>query len=240
MEKKNKLEEMFNSLSENLKTMTEEEITKMYHEITEYIKNNRKEAAKYFEKKNKEEKDMTKKKKEWEKNQRVHMKGDIIITDPCYVIKDELWSDFLEKAFWKDPSTSFKWLGFKEGIIADTLYGDWGCTLFKVKDIEAAKNAIKNETSYKDIENAGGFCADAGLVCVLYLDDCLNHNKEKVEDLLTKNWCAAVIKDFDGDVYIFDTKHEYEYEGEKYKDIDRHIVFDGGKDNLYISSQTSL
>ena len=32
-----------------------------------------------------------------ERGERIHMKGDIIITDPCYVVKDDLWHRFLNE-----------------------------------------------------------------------------------------------------------------------------------------------
>lgn len=177
-----------------------------------------------------------------ERGKRIHMKGDIIITDPCYVIKDDLWGRFLNDV--PTPpgniSTISWWHEFKEGLVADTLYGDWGCTLFKVKDIDSAIEALKNESDYEDSEAVGKFCADAGMVCVFYLNDCLTHNKEEVEELLTKNWCATVIKDFDGDIYILDMDHEYEYKGKKYEDTDRHLIFENNNGDKYISCQTSL
>lgn len=175
-----------------------------------------------------------------ERGERIHMKGDIIITDPCYVIKDDLWDRFLKEVLCDNISTIRRWREFKEGLVANTLYGDWGCTLFKVKDIDSAIEALKNETNYEDSEAVGKFCADAGMVCVFYLNDCLNHNKKEVEDLLTKNWCATVIKDFDGDIYVLDMDHEYEYKGVKYKDTARHLIFENSNGDKYISCQTSL
>ena len=175
-----------------------------------------------------------------ERGERIHMKGDIIITDPCYVVKDDLWHRFLNEVPDGNISTISRWREFKEGLVADTLYGDWGCTLFKVEDLEAAKDALKNETNYEGAKAVGNFCADAGMVCVFYLNDCLKHNKKEVEEILTKSWCATVIKDFDGDIYILDMEHEYEYKGKKYKEPDRHLIFENSNGDKYISCQTSL
>ena len=62
-----------------------------------------------------------------------YFKGDIIITDPCYVLKhiDR------EKV---------------EYIARDTIYGDWSCTTFNTDTKEAI----------------GKFCADSGMVAVIF------------------------------------------------------------------------
>lgn len=54
-------------------------------------------------------------------------KGDIIITDPCYIIRENSddWTkcgcgDFMEN------------LGIKNYLCRDTIYGDWSCTTFNL------------------------------------------------------------------------------------------------------------
>ena len=50
--------------------------------------------------------------------------GTIIITDPCYIIKDEDWDRC-------DYGDNVKCLGFENCICEDTIYGDWTCFTYK-------------------------------------------------------------------------------------------------------------
>jgi hypothetical protein len=114
-------------------------------------------------------------------------KGDIIITDPCYVIKDEEWSDFLNIYWgkgWNPPKIEqIKWKNLSF-LIRNTEYGDWGCGTF-----------INDEKK----ECIGDFCADAGLVSVFSLKEVLEY--DPTFDLYIKSpWTTTLIKDFDGEV----------------------------------------
>jgi hypothetical protein len=46
----------------------------------------------------------------------------------------------------------------------------------------------------------GSFCADAGMVCVVYLDEVLKVNPDFQKWAEEHTWCATIIRDFDGDV----------------------------------------
>jgi hypothetical protein len=46
----------------------------------------------------------------------------------------------------------------------------------------------------------GRFCADAGMVCVVYLDELTKINPHFEEWAKKHHWCATIIKDFDGEV----------------------------------------
>lgn len=70
--------------------------------------------------------------------------GDIIITDPCYVIKN---------------NDEYDDCGLRHYMYRDTIYGDWSCTTF---DTDSG-------------EPIGNFCADAGLVAVMQLDEVLEY-----------------------------------------------------------------
>ena len=78
----------------------------------------------------------------------------IIITDPCYFIKDSDW----DAGWYEDGNLSD--LGINGGA-TDTIYGDWSCTTYDGSD-----NVI------------GEFCADAGMVAVASLKDVLVYNPE--------------------------------------------------------------
>lgn len=103
-------------------------------------------------------------------------KGDIIITDPCYVMKDGDWEKCEYGKYMKN-------LGIKNYISRDTIYGDWSCTTYN------------SDTG----EKIGNFCADAGLVGVFLLDEILKYNQD-FDWHKERPWTTTWIKDFDGDV----------------------------------------
>ena len=85
----------------------------------------------------------------------------IIITDPCYIIKnDEDW----------DNCEYGDYMDVLEGITnyesSNTIYGDWSCTIYE-GDIEQHSDNNKK---------LGNFCADAGMVAVFELDEVLKYN----------------------------------------------------------------
>lgn len=198
--------------------------------------------------------------------------GDILITDPCYILKKEEPRDYstaprykdyvthenlsdypvesreekinamyeehhaYEKAKrqweidhpYKDPwhdcnyGYRFEIFGIKHYMTRDTIYGDWGCTVFN--------------TDTK--ESIGEFCADAGLVSVFLLDEVRAYNPEIDEWIKNHDWCATVIKDFHGDVHFRVYEEEFEYEGKICKD---HSVRVEGFGNInFVGCQTSL
>ena len=140
-------------------------------------------------------------------------KGDIIITDPCYIIKDNTddWTecccgDYMEN------------LGIKNYMCRDTIYGDWSCTTFN------------SDTK----EVLGKFCADAGLVAVFLLDEVLKYNPD-FDWFESKSWTTTLIKDFDGDVRFEVVHKEGVYEedtkwwkkGDKWEDDSLKVIGTG-------------
>lgn len=129
-------------------------------------------------------------------------KGTIVVTDPCYM---EGVDCLMERG---------------------TIYGDWSCMVYpgdinenkkheewdehyfkffneynftgktrEEKDVMLAEHKKFREEWGKNI--LGEFCADAGKVGVFEWDKLGEKNQKWVTD---HPWCAAVIKDFDGDV----------------------------------------
>ena len=85
--------------------------------------------------------------------------GDIIITDPCYIIRNE--NEITENDWhYCECGEYMERLGIKNYLTHDTIFGDWGCTVF---DSDTKKPL-------------GHFCADAGLVSVFLLDEVLAYN----------------------------------------------------------------
>lgn len=121
-----------------------------------------------------------------------HFNGDIIITDPCYVIKNDDWSNVCHHV------NDLNYEPIPGAIMHDTIYGDWSCTTFDAK----TKKSI------------GHFCADAGLVAIFDLAEVLKYNPS-FDYHITKMWTTTLIKDFDGDVW-FEIKHYNKPYGDDY------------------------
>ena len=140
-------------------------------------------------------------------------KGDIIITDPCYIIKHG--SDDWSKC---DCGDNMEILGIKNYMCRDTLYGDWSCTTFN------------SDTK----ENMGEFCADAGMVAVFLLDEVLKYNPE-FDCHIERPWTTTLIKDFDGEVEfkiihtegVYEEDTEWWKKGEKWEDDSLSVVGTG-------------
>ena len=156
-------------------------------------------------------------------------KGDIIITDPCYIIKKD--SEDWRKC---DYGDNMEVLGFSNYISESTIYGDWSCTTPR-KDVAAqleelcelqrkqyelrkqygedsVQSKIYDDKMFSatvDLKNIGGFCADAGMVAVFLLDEVLKYNPN-FDYHINRLWTTTLIKDFDGEVeyYIDDAEGE--------------------------------
>lgn len=156
--------------------------------------------------------------------------GDIIITDPCYIMKED--DDWATCAYGEDMEA----LGITHYMTRDTLYGDWSCTTFD----SDTKEAI------------GEFCADAGLVSVFLLDEVLKYNPY-YKDHLKNKWTVTWIKDFKGTVE-FVVKHiegyyeedtDYWKKGDYWEDYVLEVVGHGinkvtGKPINFVGKQTGL
>lgn len=110
--------------------------------------------------------------------------GDIIITDPCYVIKDEEWGDILDELALGERGLTFEWKGMKF-LSSDTGYGDWACTTFNLRTGKAI----------------GQFCADAGLVAVFSLEEVLKYDPT-FNYHIERPWTTTWIKNFHGEASI--------------------------------------
>lgn len=125
-------------------------------------------------------------------------KGDIVITDPCYLDGGNEVLD--ESNWWHDSSygDDQEYLGFTSYIRESTIIGDWSWFTY---DSDSG-------------ELLGKFCADAGLVCVCLLDEVLKFNPEFENWAKEHLWCATIIRDFDGDIeYEVDDNDEFHIVG---------------------------
>jgi len=132
-------------------------------------------------------------------------KGDIIITDPCYIDDktNTLWDNRDIDIFTGDGISK---LGFTNYIWDTTIYGDWSCTTYETV-IGKDPTEIEELTESDVIKPLGEFCADAGLVGVFLLDEVLKFNP-KFDYHINRPWATTLIKDFDGEVYYTTHKDE--------------------------------
>ena len=115
-------------------------------------------------------------------NTPVRFDGDIIITDPCYIISNDHDDDDWERCEYGDAMEE---LGLTNFLCASTIYGDWSCTTYNEKNDDVL----------------GRFCADAGLVGVFLLEEVLKYNP-KYDDIEKCPHAVTVVRDFHGEVEI--------------------------------------
>ena len=107
-----------------------------------------------------------------------HFDGDIIITDPCYILRSDTDRDDWVECGCGDCMED---IGIEHCISRDTLYGDWSCTVFNSDNGEVL----------------GTFCADSGMVAVMSLEDVMRYNPH-FDAHLNRKWTTALIKNFKG------------------------------------------
>lgn len=173
----------------------------------------------------------------------MNFKGTIIITDPCYIVKkcteknphpfpwttvniknpniNEMVKQYNE---WEDTHDDWRKckygrnmeaLGIFTYFTESTIYGDWGCSTYKIEEnpYEVVNNlaeAYENEEDYEiKCSKLGSFCADAGLVSVFLLDEVRKYNPDIDKWIEEHSWCVTTIPDFDGEVkYYVDKNNE--------------------------------
>ena len=161
--------------------------------------------------------------------------GDIIITDPCYIMREK---NELTENDWAacDYGDNMEALGITHYMTRDTLYGDWSCTTFDTDTKEAI----------------GEFCADAGLVSVFLLDEVLKYNPE-FDYHLNREWTTTWIKDFKGTIefvvkeikYLCDWDSTTYKKGEEITDYALEVIGHGinkvtGEAINFVGKQTGL
>ena len=156
----------------------------------------------------------------------MRFKGDIIITDPCYIMRQDHYDEDEEKC---NGYENMEKLGINHYLVRDTIYGDWSCTTYN------------SDTK----EEIGEFCADGGMVAVFLLDEVLKYNPNF--DLYnTRPWTTTLIKDFDGEVEfevirtegVYEDDTEYHKKGDTWVNKALHVI---GKGNInFETRQTGL
>ncbi|MBE6638040.1 MAG: hypothetical protein E7616_01080 [Ruminococcaceae bacterium] len=103
----------------------------------------------------------------------MEFKGDIIITDPCYIVKDDCdWGDC-------EYGEALEMLGIN--------------TYFTTDGGDCVGNLIVN-TDNKEV--LGEFCSDSSMVSVMLLDEVLVYNPTCLDNL--GRHCYTIVKSFEG------------------------------------------
>lgn len=151
----------------------------------------------------------------------MHFKGDIIITDPCYIMRKDSNHDDWDVC---NYGNNMDVLGFTNYLTSGTEYGDWSCTTY-------------DKDTHKIL---GSFCADAGLVSVFLLDEVLKYNPE-FDYHINRLWTTTLIKDFDGDIEIGTSEYPKYYDEETEQVVHYSCVSVRGTGNInFYTTQTGL
>lgn len=112
--------------------------------------------------------------------------GTLVITDPCYLgekckkkEEDYIFADLNE-------AEKLSEFGLKHFDIADTIYGDWGCTAYDIKSEQPI----------------GKFCADVGKVSISLMEEVKRANPDFPKWAKKHDWCVTEIPNFEGEAYI--------------------------------------
>lgn len=153
----------------------------------------------------------------------VQFDGDIIITDPCYLARDDEYEKLLKNHHFNSV-VSFN--DDKSLMFRDTLYGDWSCSTYD-----------------GDKHNIGSFCADAGLVGVTTVEAAKRLGYD-YEDVISKEWVATVITNFHGKIW-FEVEFEegISEDGTAWADASVRVRGEGtkeGKPFSFVTEQTGF
>jgi hypothetical protein len=197
----------------------------------------------------------------------VEFDGDIIITDPCYIIKhrDEStrprWSEFMRLPSYQGMTRKqMEEVGYFEDYArmreADRKWDEENPDDWDVCDggYEMGELGLKTwmtrDTLYGDWgchtfnsdtkEVLGEFCADSAMVGVFDLNEVIAYNPE-YDDHQEKPWCVTLIKSFKGTVqFVVEENKRSRREDFNVKVVGRGVNKVTGEPLNFITSQTSL
>lgn len=152
-------------------------------------------------------------------------KGNIIITDPSYIIRSEHHdTNPITENDWDscDYGDKMEVLGIKTYLTRNTESSNWSCSTYE-KDTH---------------KKLGSFCADTRLVSVFLLDEVLAYNPN-FDYHIKRPWTTTLIENFDGEIKIevVNIKYEDKETGE-IMDEEARII---GKGNInFYTTQTEV
>lgn len=197
----------------------------------------------------------------------VEFDGDVLITDPCYIIKHR---DETNRPKWQDFMHLDSYQGMTRQQMIDAGYfedyakmeqamdawdkenqDDWDVCDYGYKmDNLGLKTWMTRDTLYGDWschtfnsdtkEVLGQFCADSGMVGVFELNEVLKYNPH-FDNHVEKTWTATTIHNFHGTIQFVVEENKYaKYEDFNVKVIGRGVNKVTGMPLNFISSQTGL
>ena len=196
----------------------------------------------------------------------VKFDGDIIITDPCYIIKhidrstEPKWEDYMRLSDYSGMTKKqMEEVGYFEDYAKlqeaqrkwdEENPDDWDvCECGYNMGALGLKHYISRSTIYGDWscttfnsdtkEPIGKFCADAGQVGVFDLNEVLTYNPE-YDDYIEKPWCVTLIKDFNGTVQFVVEEEDAAHNDYVVRVVGRGVNKVTGKQLNFITSQTGL
>lgn len=129
---------------------------------------------------------------------------------------EKYFAEYNEKDDWSrcDCGYNMEALGISTYFTEDTIYGDWGCSTYKIAEdpYKMINNFVEAEEKGEDYRidyfKLGDFCADAGLVSVFLLDEVRKYNPDIDEWIASHSWCVTTIPDFVGEVNYYVDKNK--------------------------------
>lgn len=129
---------------------------------------------------------------------------------------EKYFAEYNEKDDWSrcDCGYNMEALGISTYFTEDTIYGDWGCSTYKIAEdpYKMINNFVEAEEKGEDYRidyfKLGDFCADAGLVSVFLLDEVRKYNPDIYEWIASHSWCVTTIPDFVGEVNYYVDKNK--------------------------------
>ena len=171
----------------------------------------------------------------------MEFEGDIIITDPCYIMRkldyssEPKWKDYMSYSSIKeypdyDEEKRKSEMFSKEYEIYDKAAHKWRhehpddwhvCEFGENMEVFGFSKYMTRDTLYGDWscttydldtkELIGSFCADAGLVSVFLLDEVMKYNPN-YKQVKENSWCVTCVRDFKGTVEFRVEHTEGQYE----------------------------
>lgn len=124
----------------------------------------------------------------------------IIITDPCYFVKDKDWGTGFDY-----ETMTINIPGFTDYIWINTGFGDGSGRVFLSNkpfsqyELEETIISLRKGEENKDFVDIGKFGVDSGTFGAFFLDEVLKYYPDFTLDV--GSWCYTVLPDFRGALY---------------------------------------
>ncbi|MBP3732195.1 MAG: hypothetical protein J6I84_03005 [Bacilli bacterium] len=144
----------------------------------------------------------------------------LIITDPCYIAKDDDWGkdfDYEENVINLPEFTEYEW--------SNTGFGDGSFKVYELNEGTDPEEWIEkwvetDDTGKEDLESnakvLGEFCVDSGTFGVFILEEVFKYNPEFMKEVSSRCYCS--IYGYDGPSIMYSDNQD-----------NNHLIFKGNK-----------